>query len=176
MDTPPRWSARRAGEYPGGAYDKRPPPEMCGREGVFYAWHPPFSSCLQHKDDTIVQCPRTVYTDLSGLWFLATFGETGSFGGLATCFRSPEGRESCAVTEGRFRHFLRRSSHALDLTKSAQEPNGIKLVVTYYHIKGYGNSCRVHSRAVWTGACSIPCCHASVHDSDQLPQLLVRDS
>jgi hypothetical protein len=55
-------------------------------------------------------------------------------------------------------------------------PNGIKLVVTYYHIKGYGNSCRVHSRAVWTGACSIPCCHASVHDSDQLPQLLVRDS
>jgi hypothetical protein len=66
--------------------------------------------------------PRIYSTDLDGLRFLATFGETGAFGGLATCFRSPGERESCAVTEGRFRHFLRRGSHALDLTKSAQEP------------------------------------------------------
>jgi hypothetical protein len=67
-------------------------------------------------------------------------------------------------------------THTLESMIMGSYANGIKLVVTYYHIKGYGNSCRVHSRAVWTGACSIPCCHASVHDSDQLPQLLVRDS
>jgi hypothetical protein len=37
------------------------------------------------------------------------------------------------------------------LTKCGQEPNGIKLVVTYYHIKGYGRACRVHPCTVETG-------------------------
>jgi hypothetical protein len=54
-------------------------------------------------------------------------------------------------------------------------PNGIKLVVTYYHFKGYGTSCRVHPRAVWTGPCSIPRRHASVHGSDELPKPLPRE-
>jgi hypothetical protein len=31
--------------------------------------------------------------------------------------------------------------------------NGIKLVVTHYHIKGYSSSYRMHPRAVWTGLC-----------------------
>jgi hypothetical protein len=69
-----------------------------------------------------------------------------------------------------------RLGHQRAFTKTDDEPNGLKLIVTYYYIMGYGNSCRVHSRAVWTGACAIPCGHASVHGSDQLPQLLVRDS
>ena len=38
-------------------------------------------------------------------------------------------------------------------TKTGQEPNGIKLVVTYYHIKGYGSACRMHPRVVETGPC-----------------------
>jgi len=34
MDTPPRWSARRVGRSPGGAYVV-PPPVMSDREGFF---------------------------------------------------------------------------------------------------------------------------------------------
>jgi hypothetical protein len=60
-------------------------------------------------------------------------------------------------------------------TKSDEEPNGIKLVVTSYHIKGYGSACRVHPRAVETGPCSIPRHHATVYGSDQRPELIPRD-
>jgi hypothetical protein len=38
------------------------------------------------------------------LRLLAIFGETGLFGGLATCSCPPEGRENRAVTEGQFLH------------------------------------------------------------------------
>jgi hypothetical protein len=31
--------------------------------------------------------------------------------------------------------------------------NGMKLLGTYYHIKGYGSACHVHPRAVKTGPC-----------------------
>jgi hypothetical protein len=37
-------------------------------------------------------------------WLLATFGETGEFGGLETFSCPQEGRENRAVTEGKFRH------------------------------------------------------------------------
>jgi hypothetical protein len=51
-----------------------------------------------------------------------TFGEPGSFGGLATFFRPPGGRENRAVTEGRSLHSLRGGFRALDFTKTGQEP------------------------------------------------------
>jgi hypothetical protein len=55
----------------------------------------------------LLQCPRTVYTDLISLRLLATFGETGLFGGLAS-FPSPsEGKENLDVTEGKFPYFPR---------------------------------------------------------------------
>src|SRR5262245_35605355 len=70
--------------------------------------------------------PQACYTRLLfrvlALTNRVTFGETGSIGGLATCFRSPDERTSCAGTEGRFRRFLRRGSRALNLTKSSQKP------------------------------------------------------
>jgi hypothetical protein len=54
-------------------------------------------------------------------------------------------------------------------------PNGIKLVVTRYHIKDYSSSCLVHPRAVGTGSCSIPRRHAAVHGSHQRLELMPRD-
>jgi hypothetical protein len=54
-------------------------------------------------------------------------------------------------------------------------PNGIKLVVTCYHIKSYGSSYLVHPRAVWTGPCSNPRRYAAVHGSHQLLERMPRD-
>jgi hypothetical protein len=53
--------------------------------------------------------------------------------------------------------------------------NGMKLVVTSYHIKGYGGACRMHPRAVEMGSCSIPRPDATVSGSDQRPELMPRD-
>jgi hypothetical protein len=50
-----------------------------------------------------------------------------SCGGLATCSRPPEGRENRAVAEGTFVQSPRGDSRALDVTKTGQEPNGMKL-------------------------------------------------
>jgi hypothetical protein len=50
-----------------------------------------------------------------------------SCGGLATCSRPPEGRENRAVAEGTFVQSPRGGSRALDVTKTGQEPNGMKL-------------------------------------------------
>jgi hypothetical protein len=61
---------------------------------------------------------------------LATFGETGWFGGLTT-FSGPQGgQENRAVTGGKFLHFPCRDAHALDFTKSGQEPeSGAKMAM-----------------------------------------------
>jgi hypothetical protein len=46
-----------------------------------------------------------------------------------------------------------KQAHQILQMKLGSWPNGIKLVVTSYHIKGYGSACRVHPRAVETGPC-----------------------
>ena len=51
------------------------------------------------------------------IWLLAIFGETGLFGGLATCSCPREGKENRAVTEGKSLHFPRWGSCALHFTK-----------------------------------------------------------
>jgi hypothetical protein len=55
------------------------------------------------------------------------FGDSGSFGGFATFTCPEEGRKTRVVPEGRFLHFPRGGSRALDFTKYGQEPNGMKL-------------------------------------------------
>ena len=49
-----------------------------------------------------VERPQIYYTDVDGLWLLASFGETASFGGLATCSRLLEGEKHLAITGGKF--------------------------------------------------------------------------
>jgi hypothetical protein len=55
-------------------------------------------------------------------WLLASFGETGSFGGLAPFSGLKEGRKNRVVPEGMSFHFPRCSSRALHFTKYGQEP------------------------------------------------------
>jgi hypothetical protein len=52
---------------------------------------------------------------VSGL--LGTFGDSGSFGGFAPFSCPEEGRKNRVVLEGRFLHFPRGGSRALDFTK-----------------------------------------------------------
>jgi hypothetical protein len=55
-------------------------------------------------------------------WLLATFGEPGWVEGFSALSGPQEGRETRAVTGGKFLHFPRRGAHALDFTKIGQEP------------------------------------------------------
>jgi hypothetical protein len=50
-------------------------------------------------------------------WLLATFGETGSFGGLALVSGLDEGRNNRVVTEEMSFHFSRCGSRTLHITK-----------------------------------------------------------
>jgi hypothetical protein len=61
--------------------------------------------------------PRIISTDLNDLRLLASFGETGSFGGLATCSRPLDGEENHGITGGKFLHSSRGDAHALDFTR-----------------------------------------------------------
>ena len=53
---------------------------------------------------------------------LATFGETGWFGGFATFPRTQAGRGDHVVTEGKFLNSPRPGCHPYGITKSGQEP------------------------------------------------------
>ena len=52
-------------------------------------------------------CPRIMSTDLNDLRLLASFGETGWFGGLAPFSCAREGHENRAIPEGKFLYFPR---------------------------------------------------------------------
>src|SRR5688500_9643828 len=58
----------------------------------------------------------------SSIGLLARFGDSRWVEVLATLSGPQEGRENRAVTGGKFLHSPRRSAHALDFTKSGQEP------------------------------------------------------
>jgi hypothetical protein len=75
-----------------------------------------------HEVSSYMVYPRTFYTDLDVLWLLARFGETGWVEGLTTFSGPQEGRENRAVTGRKFLLFPRRGAHALNFTKSGQEP------------------------------------------------------
>jgi hypothetical protein len=60
---------------------------------------------------------------MANLGLLATFGETGSFGGLAPFFGLDEGRKNRVITEEMSFHFPCCGSHTLHFTKCGQEPN-----------------------------------------------------
>ncbi len=67
-------------------------------------------------------------------WLLARFGEMGSFGGLAPFSCAREGHENRAAPGGKFLYFPRGGARGLHVTKSGQEPNGMKLVESYFLI------------------------------------------
>jgi acyl transferase domain-containing protein len=72
-----------------------------------------------------VGCPLIVYTDLDTSWLLRTFGEAGSFGGLAPFSSPEEGRKNRVVPKGKFLYFPREGSRALLFTKCGQEPTSL---------------------------------------------------
>ena len=64
------------------------------------------------------------YDYLNAIRLLAGFGETGWVGGFTTLSGPQEGRETRAVTGGKFLHFPHRGARALDFAKCTQEPQG----------------------------------------------------
>jgi hypothetical protein len=79
----------------------------------------PFQFALRENRGTLL---LTFTENILGFRLLASFGETGSFGGCATCSRPPEGRENRVVADGKFVHAPRGGSRALDFTKDDQDP------------------------------------------------------
>jgi hypothetical protein len=67
-----------------------------------------------------LECPPIFSTDLDGLRLLATFGETGWFGGLAPCSGPEEGRKNRVTPEGTFLYFPHGGAHAPHFTNVAK--------------------------------------------------------
>jgi hypothetical protein len=74
-----------------------------------------------------VVCPQIVSTDLDGLWLLGIFGETGLCRDLTTFSYPQKGQGNRAFTGRKFLYSHHGGAHALDFTKYAHEPNGMKL-------------------------------------------------
>jgi hypothetical protein len=59
---------------------------------------------------------------LHAIRLLATFGETGWFGGLAPRSDPEEGRKTRVIPEGKFLDFSRGGAYVPHFTKRGQEP------------------------------------------------------
>ena len=64
-----------------------------------------------------MKCPQSVYTDLNGLWLLASYGEVGPFGGPPPFFWPQEGKKNRSHTAEKASHFPRGGARALRFTK-----------------------------------------------------------